>query len=413
MGATLTEGFEYYFRPTVQRVDSAFRDGLLVIDTNILLNVMRYSPPAREELLRVLEWISDRVVIPHQVAREYNRNRVKVVTDRRKELSDVADEIDELRANIRRVVGKLRDRRLLHGEELSVFDASAGAFSASLQDASSSASGQYDLDPARLVGSMDELTKKLSEIFSGRVLDPSPEDVVENDRREAARRKEEKLAPGYKDQAGGDYLWWAEVLRLPEISGLPLVVISDDAAKGDWRFEEHGISIGPQEILFEDVRRVDGTDLILLTTRDLFEVARRAGFGQVSDATIEESEKVISERRSEWSEKAYRELLRTLYAEGYDSRADVIRAAASAGGYLERSQIYEIAGLNEENRSLRRFATPVMRISLALVNHGVLSEDAPDALKAEYSGPGKAEGYSVPWEFGGFERNIDEDELAG
>lgn len=417
MGANLTDGFEHYYRAGAERVESAFENGLIILDTNILLNVLRFSPSAREELVGVLESVASRTRVPYQIAVEYNRNRVRVVTERKKELSAASNEIDEIRQSARSLFRRLRDRRFLHGEEILKLENSIDSFVRALEDASASALGQYDLDPASLVGEIDPFTHRLSQAFSGRVAERPNDELREEDLREATRRREAKIAPGFKDEAGGDYLWWAEVLRMPELSGKPLVIVSDDVAKGDWLFEEHGISVGPQAVLYEDVRKAGGTDLVLLTTRGLLEITERIGFSQVSEATIEESEKVLAKGGVAWPQAAYVELLRLLDLKGYETRVRVIRAAAFEGGYLDREAVYHIAGLDEADRSLRQFATPVQRLSTQLQDDGILPDGVTNALKAEYSGPGKAIGYSVPWEFNSFERrdrNLNEgDEAEG
>lgn len=70
MGVNLTDGFDQYYRPDSEREKRAFDGGLIVLDANVLLHVLRYSPTAREELLGVIEVVADRCLIPHQVDEE-------------------------------------------------------------------------------------------------------------------------------------------------------------------------------------------------------------------------------------------------------------------------------------------------------------------------------------------------------
>lgn len=399
MATGLTDGFDHHYRPEDSRVREAFESGLIVLDTNVLLNVLRYSPVAREELMQVLGGIADRCFVPHQVAVEYNRNRVRVVSDRHKELEEAAAEIGSIRSKVQAVVNNIRHRRTLASEDIHLLEGSVTTFFSALQRASNDAADLYDLDPDHMVGAKDPWTAQLDRLLTGRVGEkPSDEDLAQ-DVAEAERRKAERLAPGFKDDGPGDYLWWAEVLRHPELKGRPLLVVSDDAAKGDWRFEERGITVGPQPILVEDLRLAGGLDLILLTTRDLLQLVEAITPNRVSAETIEESEKVLVARHSPWTFDAYTELLDTLDGEGYGDRTQAIETAAQNGGFATRDDIYKVLGQDEEARSLRHFATPVQRVARGLIEEGLLSPHAISPLEAEYDGPGKTIGYSTPPEF--------------
>lgn len=266
------------------------------------------------------------------------------------------------------------------------------------------------MDADRLVGQIDEWTVRLERALTGKVAPPPDGSMHAKDLAEADRRRDAGLAPGFKDKAGGDYLWWAEVMRCESLTGKPLVVVSDDAAKGDWRYEVRGIPAGPHFILANDVQQAGGTDLVLLTTRDLLRLAEQAGASRVSESTLAESEKVLADRREPWSLAGYVALIRALAGDGYHDRVEVIRSASSAGGHLDRSDVYEIIGASEDERTLRQFATPVQRLTTSLVAKGLVGPGVEAALWAEYDGPGKAIGYSTPTEFGPFERVLSEAE---
>lgn len=404
MGLDLTDGFSHYYRPEPERITEAFRTGLIVLDTNVLLNLLRYSPSARDELMGVIEAVADRCFIPHQIALEYNRNRVAVVVARQKELTEAATEIDAIRSSSRALLNRLRDRRILPTFEVQKLEASVGQYLDALDAASADAAEQYDLDPAQLVGRIDPWTARLNLVMEGRVGEAPDDEVLATDVAEADRRRTDRVAPGFKDEAGGDYLWWADVLRCPDLKGRALVVVSDDTAKGDWVFEQHGITVGPHEVLIEDARKAGASDLVLLTTRDLLRLAEDVGGSQVSEATIAESEKVLTTPHVEWTLLGYVELIQALESERYDMRAKVIRAAARDGGSLTREEVYRIAGISEEDRSLRQFATPVWRVTGYLQDGETVPQGVAKALDADYhEGPGKASGYSVPAEFVEFE----------
>lgn len=403
MSRNLTDDFGHYYRPSASDERHAFEDGLIVLDTNVLLNVLRYSSHARDELLSVIESIGSRCFVPYQVAAEYNRNRVRVVASRHKELAEAENGVDQIRTQIRTLVGHIRDRRIVSGETAQRLDKAANTAIAEFNSAVADAMTQYDLSAANMVGQVDQWTERLTAALAGKVAVAPTDELRQADQKEAERRREEKLAPGYKDDAGGDYLWWAEVLRHPELQDRPLLVVSDDVAKGDWLFEQHGLPIGPHEILISDITKAGGRGVWLATTHKLLKLAEDSGITEVSESTLAESERFLDVSASQWTLEGYVVLLSTLEYEKYYSRVRVIRAAASGKGYLDREAVYKIAQLDKSDRSLRQFATPVQRLTRRLVGEGMVEAEIKDALEAQYDGPGKAIGYSVPDEFVDFE----------
>lgn len=401
----LTDGFDQYFRPDPDRIKQGFQDCLIVLDTNVLLNVLRYTPAARTELLEVLESIAGRCFIPRQVAVEYNRNRVGVVVERQKEFENATSEIEAIRTKVRTVVNSLSHRRMLSTTKIAGLNDAVREFFEALEEAQGEAVENYDLTPDQMAGSKDRWTTRLDEILKGRVADRPAHAELEKDYAEGERRKKEKLAPGFKDDEIGDYLWWAEVLRNPDLKDRPLFVVSDDAAKGDWRFEDRGgYIVGPHEILIDDVAKAGGRDLVLLTTRDLLQLVGSLEPDKVSEATLAESEEVLAARQSTWTFEAHERLLEILEGNGYLDRVEVISTAASQGGFISRADVYAILGVDEESRSLRHFATPVQSAKKILIAEGKVPSIAADALVAEYDGPGKTIGYSTPPEFEHFYR---------
>jgi hypothetical protein len=404
--ALLTEDFDHYYRPSQERKEAAFEGGLIVLDTNVLLHVLRYSPQAREELLTVLHEIKDQLFIPYQVALEFNRNRVEVVDQRRTELQQTEAEIDKLRNLTRTLVNAFSSRRTLQPDDVERLEAASAQFFEVLDSAQNEANGSYDLDPDKMVGLKDSLTARLEEIIGDRVGDRPSEEQLLTDAAEAERRQENKIAPGFKDKSDGDYLWWAEVLQSGKIGGRAVVVVSDDAAKGDWLFKQRSLNAGPHAVLMEDARGAGATDLIVLTTRDLLLLVQRRDPEKVSTTTLAESQETLEPNRNTWSAVAYERLLASLRSTGNGERADVIVEAARSDGFISRNRLYEIIKQDEDSRSLRQFATPARNAMATLIIDGIISKQAQEPMRAEYTGPGKAIGYSVPDEFVKYEKEV-------
>lgn len=66
---------------------------LFVFDTNVLLDLYSFSPKSRSIFFQTLDLIKDQLWIPHHVGLEYQRNRVKVVIERRRLFTDLESQI--------------------------------------------------------------------------------------------------------------------------------------------------------------------------------------------------------------------------------------------------------------------------------------------------------------------------------
>ncbi len=65
---------------------SLWKTAVFVFDANVLLNLYRYQSPTRDDLLKVLEKLGDRIWIPYHVGLEFERNRLIVIADQKKKV---------------------------------------------------------------------------------------------------------------------------------------------------------------------------------------------------------------------------------------------------------------------------------------------------------------------------------------
>ena len=75
----LFEGFEHFRVLGPQHIREALRNGMLVLDTNVLLNLYRYNDKTVDDLLKVASAARGRLFVPHQVVNEFLRNRQSVI----------------------------------------------------------------------------------------------------------------------------------------------------------------------------------------------------------------------------------------------------------------------------------------------------------------------------------------------
>jgi hypothetical protein len=68
-----------YYPPTEKEYDVLWKKGIVVLDTNVLLDLYRLPPIARDELMAVLAELKEQLWIPYQVGLEFQRQRLTVI----------------------------------------------------------------------------------------------------------------------------------------------------------------------------------------------------------------------------------------------------------------------------------------------------------------------------------------------
>ena len=59
--------------------EALWNEAFFVFDTNVFLNLYRYSKKTREILLGAMEQLKDRIWMPNHVAHEFMENRIEVI----------------------------------------------------------------------------------------------------------------------------------------------------------------------------------------------------------------------------------------------------------------------------------------------------------------------------------------------
>lgn len=138
----------------------------------------------------------------------------------------------------------------------------------------------------------DEVLARLEALLDGQVGDPMQPQALAAARKEATRRVENKIPPGYadKDKADpcGDYLVWAQLLQEAATRNVPVVLVTDDR-KEDWVRKEHGLILGPRPELYEEMSAATGKPFLLMSTATFLRHAREHLSVSVSPETVDQA----------------------------------------------------------------------------------------------------------------------------
>ena len=291
----LYDGFEGYRTPTGEELRAVLTSGLVVLDTNVLINLYRFAEQARDDLLRVLERLDGRLWLPHQVLVEFWRNRDAVLRDPR-DTDSVLRSLRRAEANARQALNtwarqvSLPSGRVeeIAGELIDAFQATAESVDA-FADRSAARAAKDTAD--------DPLLARLEPRLAGCVGPPFDEEARAAAEQEARRRIEAKEPPGHRDGgkepalAIGDYFVWEQLLREAARRGGDVLFVTADT-KDDWWRTVHDDRRGPQLSLVAELRRRSGGRLFMQTPAQFLTTAQAALGVTVRETSVEQASEV-------------------------------------------------------------------------------------------------------------------------
>ncbi len=241
------------FRGYYDLTDSEFKDlwesCIFVFDTNVLLDMYRFSVETRDTFVDVLKSIKERIWIPYQVAKEYHKNLYNVIDGQVSKCAEVINELRGAQMKVQKHCDESRNHPYIKQslyEEMSKF---CNHFCSELEkEKNRLESFVYD-NPTK---------KKLAELFESKVGEKFDEEKLQAIFKEGEIRYAGKIPPGYKDaptKVGndkyGDLVIWKEMITMAKEKLKPIVFITSDG-KEDWYRQYMGKTISPRaELLTE------------------------------------------------------------------------------------------------------------------------------------------------------------------
>lgn len=264
--------FSEWYNPDPNEVSTLVKEATVAFDANALLDLYRVSDVQREEIISVLRLIKERVFIPYQVALEYQRNRLGVISAHQKDheslAADVEKEIDTLRIGvgstaeaIENSIKKIRDKDIkaeLSAELQSAIEAISDRVEVSknsiLNRFAEIKSGHIvEFSEAR---KLDPVRDELDKILTGRIGPQVDDEELKIRVAEGNRRVKAEVPPGYKDATKpdptGDYRIWCELIEFAKNSNRDVIFVTNDE-KEDWYQIAHGQRIGPRPELKKEM----------------------------------------------------------------------------------------------------------------------------------------------------------------
>lgn len=234
----MKELFPWYFSSSKEEVDDAWNNGVLVVDTNVLLDIYRSPAESAEEIIAALERWTAKKWLPNIIADEFLRNRKAVIAAERHSTNHCIQEFDKLLQSNKskgdELKNKYRRSRNAVDELFREIEKARRSFSERLKKEDSIRNLSTENDP---------LLSRILAVFAGNVGAELPEQDLSKLYAEAKLRYENKVPPGFADEKTktppslyNDFIIWHSALHKAKELGVPLVFVTSEI-KEDWMFE--------------------------------------------------------------------------------------------------------------------------------------------------------------------------------
>lgn len=298
-----------YYPPTQAEYERLWNEGLIVLDTNVLLNLYRLPATAQRELVSVLELLKSRLWIPYQVALEFQRRRLTVISGERKITEEALTSASELVSDLKKKVDSLQiEKRGLDIDPQPLLADLESANSKLIEAIQKAHNTQMD------VSASDALREKLDDLLDGRVgVGPKNQAELDSLTLNGEDRFKEKIPPGFMDadkeknpneatfisdhikyqRKFGDLILWRQLIKHAKENGIKCVLLVTADRKEDWWWREQGKTIGPHPELIREIKRDGDVDLFWMYSSVQFvEHANKYSAAQVSKQSVAEIQNV-------------------------------------------------------------------------------------------------------------------------
>lgn len=280
--------FPEHFVGEPERQQKLWSECIFVLDTNVLLDLYRFSDTAREALFKVLESLDGRLWIPHQVAAEYFENRLGVIET---QSEAYAKSINGLK--LAKEKFNAGARHPFVSDE--VFDKFISSYDLMIGELESKQKNYY-----AFVGN-DSIKVRIANILNGSVGKPYSEDELLKLAIEGEERYADSVPPGFQDggkipdatsrklrmKKFGDLILWKQLMDHAVSSSKPVILVTGEK-KDDWWLKSDKKLVSALPALSKEFMDLVGQDFYLYATDRFLLKANEYLKQDTSDNVVEE-----------------------------------------------------------------------------------------------------------------------------
>src|SRR6266487_4233467 len=200
--------FPGFYDRTEEEFSMLWQEATLVLDTNMVLNVYRYREDTRERFFEILEQLKERIWTPHQVIYEYQNNRLEVIGQQLNVYSEVSKALKEAQAILERLKYLNEKHSFIKISEI-IEDPIRALSEANKKLSAGQLKGRQEFEKLK---ASDSYRERITQLFQSRIGDPYKKDQLLEIYRQADKRFELQIPPGWKDKTKKSYGKYGDVI---------------------------------------------------------------------------------------------------------------------------------------------------------------------------------------------------------
>lgn len=230
---------EYIYYSEEEKRD-LWDNAIFVFDTNVYLNLYRYTFKTRELLLSAFSGLKERLWMPNHVAHEYMKNRNEVIWE-------TNHQYDTLQSEANKFIELCRTTLKLEKS-----DTDLGMLSTQMSDWIKNAKTK-NIIVSELYA--DSILQHLLTLYAGKVGKAFSNEELRTLEQEGKTRYAAEIPPGYRDSGKqkvnnlnniyGDLIVWKQIITYAATEKKDIILVTNDQ-KEDWWEMVHGQTIGPR-----------------------------------------------------------------------------------------------------------------------------------------------------------------------
>ncbi|MFG1503678.1 PIN domain-containing protein [Halobacteriovorax sp. ZH5_bin.2] len=280
---------------------------VIVLDTNVLLNLYRYSKSTRDGWLNTLKQLKERIHIPYIVGLEYQKNRLKVIHSEEKDDKQTEKEID---THLSKFIGLIEQRRK-YSETISNIREKIENLKQTIKE---NHKEHPDYKKADLIRNQYDI------IFKNSIGEKFTENEIEEISKKGKERFKNKTPPGYEDYKKeenidgtgkyGDLVIWESIINFAKENKTPIIFVTDDDKEDWWTILNNKI-ISPRIELIKEFQERTQQQYYQYSPKQFLRYINDHLEEKIDKESIEETEIKSTASRLSSLEKYIRNMIRT------------------------------------------------------------------------------------------------------
>src|SRR3989338_5382621 len=228
--------FKEFYRYSDDEIKNIWNECIFVFDTNVLLDLYRYSKDTSDKYIDILKKIKTekRIWIPHQVGLEFHKKRIILISDLKNSYSEIKNILD---SSIKDTQKKIDDKYHKEHPFLDLKKINI-ELDTCLKKIVETINKNEKAHPDWF--NKDTIVDELNKLLKGSIGEEYSKKKLTEIYREGKERYSNNIPPGYEDAPNkdderryGDLILWYQIIDKAKNSKKPIIFITRDK-KEDW-----------------------------------------------------------------------------------------------------------------------------------------------------------------------------------